>query len=302
MISIVGCSVNEKNFQQFSDSVQKTIGVEFEIVRIDNSHDQYGICQAYNKGAALCRYDHICFVHEDVIFVSENWGQALLAALKDPHTGLVGIIGLCYYGMFPLDWQHPRDIEGGLIQRFKYEQKPELHVNRSRFPGGPQAEVVAIDGVFMATRKEIIQKIRFSEEYIPGFHGYDLDLAMKIRRRYKIVVARDILLIHLSEGFRDQHWHEIMKTLYKKWKRYLPAYVPAYSKKDIKALKLYSLEVFRQGEMPGISSARKNFIAFNYAFRHGVLLAWLRKNLKDALKKIKRSVYDRKHLPDHIQS
>jgi hypothetical protein len=48
-------------------------------------------------------------------------------------------------------------------------------VYHERLPGNSPAEVAGIDGMFLATRKEIMEKINFSDDLLKGFHAYDID-------------------------------------------------------------------------------------------------------------------------------
>lgn len=77
MISIIASTHNPTFFQRFSEKVQETIGVDFEIIGIEN-HTQYSICEAYNIGADKAKYPYLCFVHEDVIFRTKDWGKYLI--------------------------------------------------------------------------------------------------------------------------------------------------------------------------------------------------------------------------------
>ncbi|RFP64156.1 hypothetical protein D0N36_15745 [Hymenobacter lapidiphilus] len=52
MISLIICTRDPAALAAVSQSAAATIGVPFEIVPIDNSQGQYGICEAYNLGAA----------------------------------------------------------------------------------------------------------------------------------------------------------------------------------------------------------------------------------------------------------
>src|SRR5262245_51650499 len=112
MISIVVCSNNLKLYQQFIKSVEQTIGVPHEIIRIDNEDHQYSICAAYNKGASLAKYEIICFSHEDLIFETNNWGEILITTFKDPGIGLAGLLGTCYFSLFPNNWLNENEYEG----------------------------------------------------------------------------------------------------------------------------------------------------------------------------------------------
>src|ERR1700744_2986719 len=105
MISIIVCSVNEELFRKFEKSVADNIGVEFEIIKIDNTGNRYGICEAYNKGAASAKFEYLCFAHEDILFRSDNWGQVLIKAFEgDEHIGVIGVAGSKYKSLAPSGW------------------------------------------------------------------------------------------------------------------------------------------------------------------------------------------------------
>ncbi|MFX4377337.1 glycosyltransferase, partial [Acinetobacter baumannii] len=60
----------------------------------DNSANRYSICSAYNEGAEKAKYDNLCFVHEDVVFRTNNWGQIALTEVKK--FDLLGVAGSNY--------------------------------------------------------------------------------------------------------------------------------------------------------------------------------------------------------------
>ncbi len=270
MISIVVCSVNEVLFNKFRENVGLTIGVPHELIRVENSGKKYSICGAYNKGKGECKYDIICFCHEDVLFHTYNWGVILSCIFTDQKIGLVGVLGACYLSLFPIDWVDPNECEGQIMEGFK-EGSPLMKLNR--FGENPLAEVVAIDGVFMCTRKTIMDKINFSDDILKGFHGYDFDLSMQVRKYYKVVITRDILLLHLSSGVFNSSYFEAVKILAKKWEQHLPAYLPLYRKSEIMDLKIKSLSVFWDKS----KTLKNKIISIIYAGKNGVLLPWLKK-------------------------
>jgi Glycosyltransferase like family len=272
MISIVVCSVKEMIFNKFSESVQATIGVPFEIIRIDNSKNEYSICAAYNKGKAKCKYDIICFSHEDVLFETSDWGNILANTLKDPTIGMAGIFGACYVSSFAEDIVSRKECIGQVIEGYK-DDKPLVTV--SRFLSGTVAEVVAIDGVFMVTKKTIINKISFSDGILRGFHGYDFDICMQIRQNYKVVVTRNIILSHLSIGDYSTSYFEAIKIVSKKWSSYLPAYLSSYSKNEINKLKIKSLEFFCKNAIDKKSLIKKLILSVYYAAKQDVLIIWV---------------------------
>ncbi len=77
MISIIVCSIKEPSWKDHERNVKATIGTDHEYLRIDNRENNYGICEAYNRGAAKSKGDILVFVHEDVFFLERGWGPVL---------------------------------------------------------------------------------------------------------------------------------------------------------------------------------------------------------------------------------
>ena len=93
MFSIIICSISPERLSQLKANIQKTIGVEHEIIAFDNREKRYPIARVYNEGARQARYPYLFFVHEDVLFHSENWGEVIAGKLKEPDCGVIGFVG-----------------------------------------------------------------------------------------------------------------------------------------------------------------------------------------------------------------
>ena len=52
MVSIVICNRSNRISPVLEKNISETIGIEYEVVCIDNSKNQYNIFQAYNIGVA----------------------------------------------------------------------------------------------------------------------------------------------------------------------------------------------------------------------------------------------------------
>ena len=94
MISIVICSINEDFLKEVSANISSTIGeLAYEIIAINNKVEQLSIFEAYNKGADKSQYHHLIFLHEDILFKTQNWGEIIIEKFKDEQLGLLGIVG-----------------------------------------------------------------------------------------------------------------------------------------------------------------------------------------------------------------
>lgn len=93
MLSIIICSVSPERLEQVTRNIHDTIGVDYEIIAIDNREKQWPIARAYNEGASRAHYPFLFFVHEDVKFHSVGWGKCIEKKLKEPDCGVIGFAG-----------------------------------------------------------------------------------------------------------------------------------------------------------------------------------------------------------------
>lgn len=201
MLSIIISSYQENYFSALEKNIAETIGIPYEILKIDNP-GKFGICEAYNLGASKSQYDYLLFVHEDVLFHTKNWGHLLVNHLSVENTGVVGVAGSNYVPKTPYAWfvfDEKYNFKN-YIQNNKEKSNPELKLMLHSF-----AEVFALDGVFMAVKKSIFQEFIFDEE-VKGFHGYDTDFSLRVATKYHNYVINNVLIEHFSFGYQDKVW------------------------------------------------------------------------------------------------
>ena len=78
MISIIICNRKKVLDPKLENNIKSTIGIEYEIINIDNSDNRYNIFQAYNKGIQKSKYPYICFMHDDILYHTVNWGKNII--------------------------------------------------------------------------------------------------------------------------------------------------------------------------------------------------------------------------------
>lgn len=218
MISVITCSVKPDFLSSFSENLKSTIGIEYELIDFDNREKNWGLCKVYNTCAKKAKFDHLLFIHEDVIFHTLNWGCKLIAHLNNSDVGLVGIAGSKYKSKLPGPWWGvPKEMKKiHIIQSF---QKNHAIINESI---DDTIEVAVIDGVFMACRKEVWEEHKFDENTFKRFHNYDIDFSIDINKTHKVVCVNDILIEHLSNGSYNLDWLKSTIQISKKWKNILP--------------------------------------------------------------------------------
>jgi hypothetical protein len=222
MISIVVSSYKKDLFNQLRTNIENTIGVDYEIIKIDNPN-LMGICEAYNLGTSKSKYEIILFCHEDLIFRSKNWGKEILSLFEtDSKIGLIGLAGCKVKSYVASGWHTKEDkfLAYNFIQSDHNNQRERsIHININK-----TTEVACIDGFFMASKKDVILKNPFDSYLLKGFHGYDLDISLALSQKNKIVISHVIKVEHLSLGRPDKNWFQDILKVNDKYRKVLPIY------------------------------------------------------------------------------
>lgn len=267
MISIIICSTKPDISLALRANISTTVGVEHEIIVIDNSYNQYSIFSAYNQGLKKSTYPYVCFVHQDVLFSTFKWGEKLINHLSDNKVGIVGVAGGKIATKTPASWS----TNGGRmnIVQHRDNQKPLLLKKPLDFTD-TKLPAVVLDGVFLSMRKDLFETIKFDEKF-SGFHGYDYDICIQAKvAGYTNYVIYDILLEHFSGGNTVKQYYINLIDVYKKWESQLPLFaddnVQKNTQKDIDKLEAKALKrLIRRLVRGGFEKNEITQIAQDYA-------------------------------------
>ena len=206
MLSIIICTRNLAALAAVSQSVAATVGVEHEIVAVDNSAGHYSICAAYNEGAGRARYELLCFMHEDIRFHTIGWGSTVAKILADATVGVLGVTGGMYQLAAPAAWwgcglalcrENVLNVFG--------DGHTEMELRNPE--GAALTDVAVVDGMWMCSRKEVWQRHPFDAGTFTDFHFYDVDYCTEIfGQGLRVCVTFQILLEHHSRGTVNDAW------------------------------------------------------------------------------------------------
>ena len=228
MISCIICSRKSDIPVELKENIKTTIGCEYELIIIDNSTNKHSIFSAYNEGVRRSKGGLLCFMHEDIIYHTQDWGLKVLEHFKNENVGLLGVEGTHFSANYPSPWWSSSLNSGQLIQGNTingiYSSEEEYLWNRKE---GNSIEGVIVDGLWMCIPRKLFEynTIRFDEDTYSGFHCYDADICMQvINVKYEVRIIFDILIEHKSLGNPDIHYFEQLDIWYQKWKDNLPIY------------------------------------------------------------------------------
>tara|TARA_R110001583_G_scaffold41572_2_gene132140 strand:+ start:1653 stop:2507 length:855 start_codon:yes stop_codon:yes gene_type:complete len=233
MISIIICSRKKSIDSNLDLNIHKTIGCDYELIVINNSRSNYSIFEAYNKGIKESKGEFLCFIHDDILIQTKDWGKKIIRIFEtDNKIGLIGIAGSKIKTKMPSSWSDCDEKYKviNVIQHFNdaNPQKMECGFRENK----TIEEVVAIDGVFIAARK--IKGLIFNTN-LKGFHNYDLSISLDFKiKGFRNIVTNEILIEHFSLGTIDKSWYESALKLDELYKKHLPLSTDEFvSKKNI---------------------------------------------------------------------
>ncbi len=233
MISVIICSIDKVLAQQVQKNIADTIGVVWEAIIIHNTASPKSLTHIYNLGAAKAQYDILCFVHEDILFQTQNWGVKLLACFRDDAgIGLIGIAGSKYKSKTPSGWfTGIADIECCSITHVD-DKGNHQRIYSNPAPGSLMQEVKVLDGVLLCCKKKVWEEVKFDEVLLKDFHLYDLDFSFRVAEKYKVIVTFEIDLVHLTQGGSfGNKWLEYTLLWHKKMQPKLPASTSEFNSK-----------------------------------------------------------------------
>lgn len=235
MISVVICSINKTFAQQVQKSIAETIGVVWEAIVIENTVSPQSLTRVYNSGASKAQYDIICFVHEDILFQTPQWGLKLIVYFNsDKSLGLIGLAGSKYKSKTPSGWfTGIAELDCCNIVHLDKEGR-EQKIWFNPVPGSSQQEAVVLDGVFLCCPKKVWAEVQFDEVLLKDFHLYDLDFSFRVAEKYKVIVSFEIDIVHITKGAHyGNKWLEATLLWHSKMQQRLPGYLPGFNERSL---------------------------------------------------------------------
>lgn len=230
MISIIICSINPSLCNDLVKNIEDTIRLPHEIIIHDNRETNWAIAKVYNHCADRATYDYLCFIHEDIVFLSQNWDITLTTfAEKTSKCGVIGFAGGRYVPQNFVTWGrlHRSNKREHIIQKYKNGNEELIDIN----PYNEQfAKTITIDGVFLFVKKIIWKNIRFDELKFDAFHFYDADFSFAVSTQYENYVCSLIDIKHLSSGSLNLNYCNSIIAFRNKWKSQIPKTLTSLNK------------------------------------------------------------------------
>ncbi len=287
MISLIICTRDAAALAAVSQSAAATVGVPHEIIAIDNSKGQYSICEAYNVGAGKAQFELLCFMHEDIRFHTQGWGQIVAGVLADHTIGVLGVTGGMRQLAAPAAWWGCglALCRENVLNVFE-DGRTEMALHNPE--GATLTDVAVVDGMWLCSRTAVWQAHPFDARTFTDFHFYDVDYCTEIfRHNLRVCVTFGVLLEHHSRGSVNEMWVRNALKYQQKRRGQLP-FGPAIVASDkSRQMEINALQEFTGRLIKGQFSHRfvAKYLAFCLALepfnRDTLWLAkqWLRRGL-----------------------
>jgi hypothetical protein len=200
-LSIIICSIDAAKFAAVCANYAANLrGHPYEIVGI---HDAKSLAEGYTRGFQQARGSVLIFSHDDVEIVSPDLAGAIARATEA--LDVVGIAGTSK--LVTAFWPqagHPY-LHGWITQ--PVSRTGQFAVSIFGISAPVQAGLQALDGVFFAAKRIVVERIGFDAATFDGFHGYDLDFSFAAHRAgFKVGTTAEVALIHASIGSFGETW------------------------------------------------------------------------------------------------
>jgi len=200
-VSVIICSMRPERFEKVCANYHALLrDVPHEIVGIN---DARSLCEGYNRGIRRSSGEILVLSHDDVEIMTPDFAAKLFAHLADHDlVGIAGTTRLISGNWIDAGWPHLHGQIGSQIH------KPgSLIVTAYQISGATVPGAQALDGAFLAMRREVFEQVQFDEKTFDGWHLYDLDFVFSAHLAgLRIAVCNDLCLIHNSIGAYAEKW------------------------------------------------------------------------------------------------
>ena len=199
-VSVIICSVTPSKFERVQANYTALLaGMDHEIIGI---HDARSLAEGYNRGIRRARGEALVFSHDDIEILAPDFAARLMNRMAE--SDLIGVAGtdrVCGGAWTDAGWPHVFGQVG--------TPRPDGRINATTYVvrGAGASPMQALDGVFFAARRAVVEKIRFDESTFDGWHLYDLAFSYAAALAgFRLTVCNDFLLAHQSEGGYGEAW------------------------------------------------------------------------------------------------
>jgi hypothetical protein len=193
LISFIACTITPAKLERLHASLSGAMGTApWELVPIT---DARSLCEGYTRGFARTRGELVVFCHDDIEVMCDRFRDRLMDAFDG--ADLVGVVGVDKLNGPALAWAGLPHLHGAVTH-----PEGDLFWPSCCSSSGPRIDGAhALDGLFIATRRDVVERIGFDADTFDGFDFYDVDFSYRAYRAgLRVRIQTDLHLLHASRG------------------------------------------------------------------------------------------------------
>lgn len=172
-----------------------------------------GICSVYNQILRTAVDTEDCeaviLLHDDTYIIDQNFRAKIVSSFRNNLSlGVIGVVGASRISS--LSWW-----ESSMKVGQVYESRGFINF------GSRRGYVDVVDGLLMAVSRRAFTQISFDEKSFPGFHGYDIDYCLQVRKAGLLCMVIPMEILHNTKGGvgNKEDFTRSNSSLLAKWKR-----------------------------------------------------------------------------------
>ncbi|MGO9988410.1 MAG: glycosyltransferase [Steroidobacteraceae bacterium] len=158
--------------------------------------DARGMCEGYGRGMKSARGEVVVFAHHDLEYLFDDFAAVLDRAMAQ--FDVIGVAGTD-------ELIHPIWTAAGIGRLFGQIVHPGIQAGfEVTVYGAPRpmiGGIRAMDGLFLAAGREVVERIGWDAELFDGWHFYDIDFTYRAAcAGYRLGIISELGFLHQSRG------------------------------------------------------------------------------------------------------
>jgi Glycosyltransferase like family/Tetratricopeptide repeat len=193
LISFITCTITEAKLERLRASLAVAMdSAPWELVPVT---DARSLCEGYTRGFTRSRGELVVFCHDDIEVLCDRFSDRLIDAFDG--ADIFGVAGATKLNGPALGWAGAPFLHGSVTH-----PEGELFFPSLCSSAGPRVEgAQGLDGLFIATRRDVVESIGFDAETFDAFDFYDVDFTYRAwKAGLRLRIQTDLHLLHASRG------------------------------------------------------------------------------------------------------